>query len=821
MAKIRGTAKKNTLSGTSGGDQIFGLDGNDRLAGGGGNDYIDGGDGNDILDGGTGNDILMGGNGNDRLTGGAGSDKIFGGAGTDTAVFSGSVGGYNVTATDSGFIVSGRDGRDFVSSDVELLSFGNAVFSTANTGYSLTTGIDHLTGGFGLNTFKGIVDTDSASATTFNAGDVLDGSFGAGDLLNLTIQGAGGGEAVSNTKISNIEIVEISNSDSSGVVEINATLWSGVHSIVSDGADASTVTRVTNLAAIVSAEMNNGGGSLELNYKSAVLAGSSNAQSLLLSGNTEGTFTVSGGVAETLNIASEGLANTLTLNAANQHTTINVSGDKDLYLDVSGMTTLTAVNASSLTAGSLFVSGLGAGNLTITATDNDDSFVFLGGTLNSGDVIDGGNGIDLLGFDASAALVDSDWANVHDIELLDISAGTLTATLGSNAFATGINSIQSYGDSALNITIGAGFTGPLSLELDATLDANSPPADSNDTVNGSASPAQLTVSAMAGHVTALDTLSGGTGATDTLILTADDSNTSLANVTGFEFITVWAGATGTESVNIVTGAATAAGITTVNGSALTDTSASLNFDGSAQTGSNNSFNVTGGAGADIISGGAGTDSISGGDGDDHISGGSGADTLNGGAGDDTIEGGLGDDIIDAGEGADNIYAVNATNNGSDTISVGIDSESDTVYFDLLNATPAGVSTVTNFDASEPNVSEDILAVTTTTLNDWAFNRAVIASSATGPQDARLIILDGAAFASLADAAQAADDLQAAGYDDDTYLFAWKDSTDNNVVHVSFAVVDSANDVAQDLVTDLVKLPGVDLFFLDKGDFAFV
>ena len=26
---------------------------------------------------------------------------------------------------------------------------------------------------------------------------------------------------------------------------------------------------------------------------------------------------------------------------------------------------------------------------------------------------------------------------------------------------------------------------------------------------------------------------------------------------------------------------------------------------------------------------------------------------------------------------------------------------------------------------------------------------------------------------------------------------------------------------QDLVTDLVKLPGVDLFFLDKGDFAFV
>lgn len=821
MANIRGTVRRNTLTGTNAGDTIFGLDGNDRLVGGGGNDFLDGGDGNDILEGGTGNDTLRGGNGNDRLIGGAGSDKIYGGAGADTAVFSGSVGGYTVTATDGGYIVRGRDGRDFVSSDVEFLSFSDAVVSTANTGFTLTSGVDKLNGGFGLNTFKGIVQTDSASATTFNSGDVLDGSFGAGDLLNLTIIGSSGGTAVTNTKISNIEIVEISNSESTGVVEINATLWSGVRSIVSDGADASTVTRVINLGAIVSAAMTNGGGSLELNYKSAVLAGSSNAQSLLLSGNTEGTFTVSGGVAETLNITSEGSANTLTLSAANNHTEINISGDKDLYLDVSGMTTLTNADASDMIAGGLSISGLGAGNLTITATDNDDSFVFAGGTLNSGDVIDGGNGIDLVGFDASATLVDLDWTNIDSVELVDIATGTLTATLASNAFATGINSVQSYGDSALNITIGAGFTGPLSLELDASLNATTPAANSNDTVNGSASSVQLTISALAGHVTALDTLSGGTGATDTLILTANDGNTSLTNVSGFEFITVWAGATGTESVNIVTGAATATGLMTVNGSALTNTNASLNFDGSAQTGSDNSFNVTGGAGADIISGGAGTDSINGGDGDDDISGGSGADTLNGGAGDDTIEGGLGNDIIDAGEGADNIYAVNATNNGSDTISAGIDSETDTVFFDLLSGTPTGVSTITNFDASEPNVAEDILAVTSTILNGWAFNRTVIASSATGPQDARLIILNGAAFATLADAAAAADDLQAAGYDEDTYLFAWKDSTDNNVVHVSFAVVDSVDDLAQDLVTDLVKLPGVDLFFLDKGDFAFL
>jgi predicted outer membrane repeat protein len=112
VSVIVGTAKSETLNGTSGTDMIFGVggadtlngnDGNDLLCGsngtdglngGAGNDILDGengndtlngGDGNDILRGGSGNDILHGQNGDDTLTGGSGADLFSGGAGTDLA----------------------------------------------------------------------------------------------------------------------------------------------------------------------------------------------------------------------------------------------------------------------------------------------------------------------------------------------------------------------------------------------------------------------------------------------------------------------------------------------------------------------------------------------------------------------------------------------------------------------------------------------------------------------------------------------------------------------------------------------------------------
>jgi len=80
-----GTAKSETLSGTTGADMLFGLAKNDTLNALGGNDLLCGGDGNDVLNGGDHADTLFGGRGNDTLTGASGADLFSGGLGNDVA----------------------------------------------------------------------------------------------------------------------------------------------------------------------------------------------------------------------------------------------------------------------------------------------------------------------------------------------------------------------------------------------------------------------------------------------------------------------------------------------------------------------------------------------------------------------------------------------------------------------------------------------------------------------------------------------------------------------------------------------------------------
>lgn len=64
------------------------------------------------------------------------------------------------------------------------------------------------------------------------------------------------------------------------------------------------------------------------------------------------------------------------------------------------------------------------------------------------------------------------------------------------------------------------------------------------------------------------------------------------------------------------------------------------------------FNVSGGAGNDIIEGGLGADSLGGDDGNDTLLGGGGSDLLFGGLGNDTLRGGAGDDFVRGGFGND-------------------------------------------------------------------------------------------------------------------------------------------------------------------------
>ena len=79
--------------------------------------------------------------------------------------------------------------------------------------------------------------------------------------------------------------------------------------------------------------------------------------------------------------------------------------------------------------------------------------------------------------------------------------------------------------------------------------------------------------------------------------------------------------------------------------------------GSSSTGK---LTINGNAGDDMLTGGAGDDTIMGGAGDDMLTGGAGDDTIMGGAGDDTIMGGAGDDMLTGGAGKDSLTGDSGT-----------------------------------------------------------------------------------------------------------------------------------------------------------------
>ena len=97
---IVGTARSESLYGTSGDNVITGLEGRDRLYGSAGNDKLDGGSGADRLYGGSGNDAIDGGSGNDKLWGNAGTDTLTGGTGQDSFLFNAPFAGAIDTITD-------------------------------------------------------------------------------------------------------------------------------------------------------------------------------------------------------------------------------------------------------------------------------------------------------------------------------------------------------------------------------------------------------------------------------------------------------------------------------------------------------------------------------------------------------------------------------------------------------------------------------------------------------------------------------------------------------------------------------------------------
>lgn len=556
-----------------------------------------------------------------------------------------------------------------------------AMTHVGNT-YTLTTGINDITGTPLNDTFNAPLATVGANTTivnTLQAADYLDGNGGI-DTLNAQLVT---GVAVN---IDNIEI-------------INATAV-GTAGNARAGGTAVTL-NLQNSAAVT--DVNNNGSTEDLTV-SGIAAGASNfgvadngtkattftdtvgvvrTSANLFLENAGGTVTIT---SPTVNLVSDGtVANSITLTDT-ALTTLNVAGANAVTVAGLGATT-TVVNGAASTGGltaALATTSVGtiiggAGNDSLTGGASNDVITGNAGndTLTAGagnDLITAGDGTDRVVFATATNLTVADTViGGAGVDTLAANSADLTAAGVTYTNISGMENVEVLDNLGANLTLSniqAGITG---VVLDGTATARTITFDSG--VNGAVTlgvqlAGALTVASAGAGIT--DSLTINNGAHTGVAATDNVFNGNALTATGVETLTLnlgtataaaqtigaIGGISGTTAVVIngnnnvtLTGVATAGSI---NASGLTGTAAFSNA-GKATSGVTN---IVGSANADTIVGSATATSIDGGAGNDDITGGAAADYILGGAGNDAINGGAGNDIIH-GDAGDDTITVNA------------------------------------------------------------------------------------------------------------------------------------------------------------------
>lgn len=674
-----------TLIGGGGADSITGAATADSIVGGAGNDTINGGGGADTMDGGAGNDVYQFAS-TANLTAGRISDS----AGTNTIAMTAA----GLTITDAAFVNKTgaqtltllNGGGSSVTLDANALSAGITTVTTGSGGDAIvvtagyTNGLT-LTGGAGNDTITG-----GAGADTITIGAGVDSvNAGAGDDTII------GGANVTDTD----------------------TLIGGA------GNDTLTMAGVTTLSA---ANLIAGIETYTLNSETDITGANTGFQYNITVDNnndpdssvTTDTLTVNGSalLADADSSTAGNQAETLTFTAAgttNYKVHVTGGGAND------NLTGGTLADTLIGGAGNDTLTG-GAGSDSMDGGEGSDTYVFADGEFIAGDIISdtGTSGTDVISITTTTAIADAAFANKTGVETLTVASGTSTFTLGTNAQAAGITTVNMVSGGTVNAsayTVALTVAGAAGNEVITTGSGNDTITlgGGNDNVNAGAGDDTVTGAA---NVDANDTLNGGAG-TDVLTLnagaTAGNSATTTitfnGNFTAFEQITLQAGlsnvaVTGANNDTLasrnvyaltlvdanvansttftVDGSALRSGVTTSFGGdgeigGTDDVSngvETLTVNGSGLTGSR-ALSVTGGAANDTLTGGAGNDTLIGGAGNDSLTGGAGNDSLVGGAGNDTLNGGAGADSMDGGDGDDTfVVSISEFNNDSDTISGG-------------------------------------------------------------------------------------------------------------------------------------------------------
>jgi len=618
----------------------------------------------------------------------------------------------------------------------------NETPGVAGKSYTLTTNVDTISGGAGK-------DSISGSNTTLTAGDTIDGGTGA-DTLTIAAAAAAnlGGFTVKGVETTLF-------SSSVGALSADMLTTTGATKVGAIGSSQNvTFTNINDLPTLRLA--NNSAGDVSFGNLAGDVTGDADAQTLEIVSSTNGTVTVAS--VETLNVTNSGTSTitTLTTTAAE---TLNLSGSGDLTLtDIDDA--VKTIDGSAYT-GKVTYGGIGANDMTITGGTGADTFDFTGGNPTSSDVVDGGDGTDVLRVDTTltSATAVSKFSNVEKLHLDVTGSGTTDATVSAALF----DEIEiQVGDNNDNTNVeavtveGAKSTQTIVVDDDAATEV----VDGNDGVT-------LTVTQAIGAGTTSDVLN----------LTLEGETLNLLTANEYETINI----SSDVAANVLTSLAstTAQSIVVTGSKNLTLTAVDMEEQATA-TGYTSSIDASGLSGKLVMTmtNDEGDQTITGGSNDDTITyAGSYLDT------DDTITGGAGTD------------AFTVTNFTGDAGEVNVDVER--VTLELLSISAASTIDLRNADTLERvTIDLDTTDSNITVNNMKAGTEVIIQDAAAATAD--VVTLDGASGVTsmsveFSDEAVGADFNASLTANFDTLTLKTKDSLDDiSIAVLSGSTIDTLN-----------------------------
>lgn len=531
--------------------------------------------------------------------------------------------------------------------------------------FTLTTGLDTLTGTSGNDTFIG-------DAATITSSDQVNGGAGT-DTIKIYDLAA----ATDVPTLSGVEIIEMINANAPANLDLT-----GVADLTTLVLDNTTNGDDYLIGSAVNVTVKNMLAAEAVTLTSRATDTSADLTVENLDVADAGTVTVNfdGASITTVNLTSSGSnKNNLTFTTTGTETTVNVSGSAEMVL-VNGAASITTFNASSTTGGVTFDMSAATGanqtitggsgndtltadlqrNITLDAGTGDDVVVLtnataanLSSTTGAADSIKGGDGTDTLALsavDATSIAGDAaaDRAVITGFEQLRITDDLNAASFSVAPF--GVNYLQVGADITTAAATVSGFTSGATVEFrDADTVVGATQVALNVGMTGATNAGTpddlLNIKLnddLVDQAAAADSVQvavGISGINKLVVTTADRDNTdattarndgytlALSNDNSMTQMTV----SGDRELSFSSTASTAAlatfDATGLSGDLILDLSVNGLTQGVVVTGGSGTNTITGTGFADTITGGARADTITLGAGADTVTGGAGADTF--------------------------------------------------------------------------------------------------------------------------------------------------------------------------------------------------